>query len=196
MGERRTPDARDGRADPPRWVEVTLLPDPDAHPLSQRLKETPAAVRLAAATVIALAVAVSVFVGAGALAGTSHRAAGSIAARPADALNGSDATGDDAPWAAAHAALASARNPGATGVAAAYGYPARCLSVTFAPADRAYARADYNHGSPCGRFDGNVTAIFHRVDSGSWRPVLIATIYSCPVARLSNVVQTELGVCE
>ncbi len=93
-----------------------------------------------------------------------------------------------------HASPAAAREPGPAGVAAAYGYPLRCLSVTIASANRAYARADYNRVSACGRYDGTVTAIFHRV-GGEWRPVLDATGYSCPVASLSRAVATELDVC-
>jgi hypothetical protein len=89
---------------------------------------------------------------------------------------------------------AVAREPGPAGVAAAYGYPLPCLSVTIAPSDRAYARADYNRASACGRYDGTVTAIFHRVD-GEWRIVLDATGYSCPIAALSRAVATELDVC-
>jgi hypothetical protein len=89
---------------------------------------------------------------------------------------------------------AGARHAGAAGVAAAYGYPLRCLSVTIAPTNPMYARADFDRRSLCGRYDGSVTAIFHRVDD-AWRPVLDATIYSCPVPSLSAAVQTELGVC-
>jgi hypothetical protein len=83
---------------------------------------------------------------------------------------------------------------GALGVAAAYGYPPRCLSIAFAPADRAYARADFDRGLPCGRFAGDPTAVFHRVD-GAWREVLDAVSYPCPVRSLPARVQTELSVC-
>ncbi len=93
-----------------------------------------------------------------------------------------------------HANPAAARESGPAGVAAAYGYPLRCLSVTIASDNRSYARADYNRVSACGRYDGTVTAIFHRV-GGEWRPVLDATGYSCPVASLSRAVATELDVC-
>lgn len=87
-----------------------------------------------------------------------------------------------------------ARQPGALGVAAAYGYPARCLSIDFAPGDLLYARADFDHRTTCGRFAGYPTAIFHRVD-GAWRPVLEALGYACPVPALPVRVQTELAVC-
>lgn len=80
------------------------------------------------------------------------------------------------------------------GVAAAYGYPLRCLTVTILASDRAYARADFNHLSPCGGFTGYPTAIFHYV-SGAWRTVLKAIGYLCPVDALPAAVQAELGVC-
>jgi hypothetical protein len=89
---------------------------------------------------------------------------------------------------------ARARLQGPAGVAAAYGHPLRCLAVTLPPGDPTFARADFNHGTLCGRYDGYVTAIFHRVD-GAWRPVLEANGYSCPVASIPPRVQTELDVC-
>jgi hypothetical protein len=87
----------------------------------------------------------------------------------------------------------AARTPGSPGVAAAYGFPLRCLTITIPPQHPAYARADFNH-TECGRFDGYVTAIFHRVD-GDWRPVLEALGYACPVAGLPAAVQADLSVC-
>lgn len=87
-----------------------------------------------------------------------------------------------------------AHEGGATGVAAAYGYPTRCLSVTISAIDPAFARADFNHTSPCGRYAGYPTAIFHLVDR-AWRPVLEAVSYPCPATGIPPVVQKELGVC-
>lgn len=84
--------------------------------------------------------------------------------------------------------------PGARGVAAAYGYPPRCLAVTIPGEDPTYARADFDRSSRCGRYDGDATAIFHRVD-GAWRSVVDAVSYSCPVGSLPRRVQLELGVC-
>jgi hypothetical protein len=98
------------------------------------------------------------------------------------------------PDGAGHGVGAVARETGPAGVAAADGYPLRCLSITILAADQAYARADFNHRRPCGRFTGYSTAIFHRV-MGAWRPVLDAVGYVCPVASLPVNVQTELGVC-
>jgi hypothetical protein len=87
--------------------------------------------------------------------------------------------------------LAHAR--GAVGVAAAYGYPRRCLTVTIPARDRDYARADFS-ASACGRYTWAPTAIFHRVD-GAWYRVLDADQYRCPVDSLPAAVQVELGVC-
>ena len=81
------------------------------------------------------------------------------------------------------------------GVAAAYGYPLTCLSVTILATDRMYARADFNHLSRCGRYTWYPTAIFHYA-SGRRRTVLDAVNYVCPVASLPRPVQTELGVCD
>jgi hypothetical protein len=88
-----------------------------------------------------------------------------------------------------------ARNSGPAGVAAAYGHPLGCLSVTILATDRAYARADFNETSRCGRYTWFPTAIFHRV-AGAWRPVLDAVQYICPVNSLPPSVQAQLGVCE
>jgi hypothetical protein len=99
-----------------------------------------------------------------------------------------------------HAASTSAANaarlsdPGPAGVAAAYRYPANCLSVAFAPADRSYARAQLDRASPCWRYGVWVTAVFHRED-GVWHQVLNAHSYSCPVPSLPGLVARQLGVC-
>jgi hypothetical protein len=66
---------------------------------------------------------------------------------------------------------ATARDSGPSGVAAAYGHPLRCLSITILAAGQRYARAEFNHRNACGRFSGDSTAIFLRV-MGAWRPVV------------------------
>jgi hypothetical protein len=83
---------------------------------------------------------------------------------------------------------------GPAGVAAAFRYPRRCLSVTFSASDPSYARARLDRASPCWRYGAYGTAIFHRAD-GTWRRVLDASSYACPVATLPALVQTELDVC-
>ena len=88
----------------------------------------------------------------------------------------------------------AARQSGPAGVAAAYGHPLDCLSITILPASRTYARADFNHASPCGRYTGYPTAIFHYA-LGAWRPVLEAVTYRCPVESLPVAVQRDLAVC-
>jgi hypothetical protein len=87
-----------------------------------------------------------------------------------------------------------ARQPGDAGVAAAYGHPLDCLSITIRPGSPTFARADFNHASPCGRYTGYPTAIF-RYASGAWRGVLEAVSYQCPVASLPVAVQRALAVC-
>jgi hypothetical protein len=88
----------------------------------------------------------------------------------------------------------AARQRGSAGVAAAYGYPLRCLSVTIPLDDPRFARADFDRALRCGQFTGNPTAIFKRVH-GWWRPLLDAVTYSCPVRSMPPRVQTELAVC-
>jgi hypothetical protein len=89
---------------------------------------------------------------------------------------------------------ARGRDAGPAGVADAYGHGLRCLTVTIAPNDPAYARADFNRAVSCGRYAGYATAIFHRV-RGVWRPVLDSLHYSCPAPRVPSAIQAELGVC-
>ncbi len=53
-------------------------------------------------------------------------------------------------------------------VAAAFGYPARCLTITTAGQ---FARAHVNRAGGCGRYRGYVNASFHLV-GGHWRLIL------------------------
>jgi hypothetical protein len=57
------------------------------------------------------------------------------------------------------------------GVAAAYGYPPRCLTVAISANDPAHATAHVDRGRGCGRYHGYLNASFHRID-GSWRLLL------------------------
>lgn len=90
---------------------------------------------------------------------------------------------------------ALARQIGPSGVAAAFGYPPACLSVTILAGTPTYARADFNHLSRCGRYAGYATAIFHYV-AGEWRLVLDAIQYPCPLDWLPTTVQSGLDVCQ
>jgi hypothetical protein len=56
-------------------------------------------------------------------------------------------------------------------VAAAYGYPPRCMSVTIAAGARTYAQAELDGRRACAAYHGYVNATFHRVN-GKWRLVL------------------------
>lgn len=168
IAKNEVPDRSSEPSDLPEviLVEMTGLPNPDARPLRERIAAIPKVARWAAAVALALSVA-------------------SLAM--AVTLPG-DRDGDR------HAVSALARASGPAGVAAAYGYPLRCLSITVLASDQRYARADFNRMSPCGRFIGYSTAIFHRV-MGAWRPALEAVGYACPVVSLPVNVQKRLGVC-
>ncbi len=171
-----------GAGQPPAQVEVTLLEREGLAPARRLIgPRTRRIIRpgrpaqlilaaLAAAAVLAWAVAVGVLGvdGSGRRAGHGH--------------------------APAHAFNPRTRLPGAAGIAAAYGYPTRCVVVTITH-DGAYARADFSHKSFCGRFAGNPTAIFHRT-RGTWRRVLYAVAYRCPVDSIPGVVQRRLAVCQ
>jgi hypothetical protein len=168
MGKDEAPDRSSGSSDLPEviLVEIRVLEGPDARTFRERIVAIQKVTRWVA--IVALVLLAAILAMAGTLVG--------------------------GPDGARHVVSALARERGPAGVAAAYGYPLRCLSITILASDQAYARADFNHLRPCGRFTGYSTAIFHRV-MGAWRPVLDAAGYVCPVASLPVDVQTELGVC-
>ncbi len=56
-------------------------------------------------------------------------------------------------------------------MAAAFGYPLRCLRVTISAGDPVYARAHVDHSAACARYHGYLNASFHRID-GTWRLIL------------------------
>jgi hypothetical protein len=91
-----------------------------------------------------------------------------------------------------HGDSVTARGP--AGVAAAYGYPLGCLSVTILAADRTYARADLSHAAGCGRITGYAPAIFHYVAQG-WRLVPNAIGYMCNPGAVPAVVERGLNLC-
>jgi hypothetical protein len=66
------------------------------------------------------------------------------------------------------AAPARGNRAAAAEVATAYGYPSRCLTISFSPGDPEYARAQVDRTAVCARYRGYVNASFHRID-GSWR---------------------------
>ncbi len=166
IGKNEVPD-RSSDASLPEviLVEIAVLPNPDGRSVRTRIAAIERVARWPVVVVLALVVAILA----------------TAATLPGDRGGGR------------HVVRGWARESGPAGVAAAYGYPLRCLSITILIGQR-YARADFNHMSPCGRFTGYSTAIFRRV-MGAWRPVLRAVGYVCPVASLPVDVQTELGVC-
>lgn len=66
---------------------------------------------------------------------------------------------------------AQAQSADTAGVAAAYGYPARCLRVTTSASDPTAASARVARTGSCARYRGYVDASFHWIDGG-WRLVL------------------------
>jgi hypothetical protein len=81
---------------------------------------------------------------------------------------------------------------GTHGVAAAYAYPLRCLSVSIALHDPRFVRADFDRLLPCD-VDYS-TAVFRRVH-GRWVPVLGDRRRSCHARSLPWRVQWDLAVC-
>jgi hypothetical protein len=81
--------------------------------------------------------------------------------------------------------------PGPNGVAAAYGYPLGCLSVTILAT---YARADLSHAVGCGHLTGYAPAIFHYV-AGRWRLVPDAIGYMCFSGAVPAEVEQGLDLC-
>lgn len=69
------------------------------------------------------------------------------------------------------ARAAQARAAGPAGVAAAYGYPLRRLSITISASNPAYARAHVDRTSACAQHHGYVNASFHWI-GGTWSLVL------------------------
>lgn len=168
IGKNEVPDRSSQPSDLPEviLVEITVLPNPDERTLRDRIAVIQKVARWRA--VVALALFVAVLGTAVALLGGGDGGRRLVGATP--------------------------RQSGPAGVAAAYGYPLRCLSITILGTGQRYARADFNHMRPCGRLTRYSTAIFLRV-MGAWRPVLETVGYICPVASLPVDLQTELGVC-
>jgi hypothetical protein len=199
MARRERPRDLDRPAGKPQPVDVKVIGEPDAR--GGRLGSGP--IGIVQASVTALLVAALLTLVITTVLGGRHRGAAAkplpprpvpVNSTPALPSPAEPTPPEPAQTPTRRVSPAAARDSGPLGVAAAYGYPLRCLSVTVAPGHRSYARADYNRVSACGRYDGTVTAIFHRVD-GEWRPVLDVTGYSCPIASLSRAVAAELDVC-
>lgn len=71
----------------------------------------------------------------------------------------------------ASAVVSAARGPSAAAVAAAFGYPRRCLNIVISAFDRDYATADVDRTGECAKYRGYINASFHRVH-GDWRLIL------------------------
>jgi hypothetical protein len=168
IGKNEVPDRSNEPSDLPQviLVEITVLPNPNARTLRGRIAPIRAVARWPAVVALVLLVVIL--------------AAGIGVPGDRDGNR--------------HTVSATAREPGPAGVAAAYGYPLRCLSITIVAAGQRYARADFDRASHCERPSGYSTAIFLRV-MGVWRSVLRAIAYTCPIDYLPVPVQTELDVC-
>jgi hypothetical protein len=139
------PDSHRDLVGPPSEVQVTVLRLPDDHLLYRRvgrqLERIPTRVRQAVIATLGL-VALGGFVLAVALGAGGRR---------------------DAIW--------GVTEPGAAGVAAAYGYPLGCLRVRISAANPAFARAEFDRRGSCGYVSGFASATFRRFN-GEWHPVL------------------------
>ncbi len=91
-------------------------------------------------------------------------------------------------------AIWGVREPGRSGVAAAYGYPTTCLRVRISAINPAFARADADHSGSCGYDIGFPTALFRRFN-GEWHPVLYVISYRCPLPSIPAPVQSQLSLC-
>jgi hypothetical protein len=176
VSRKRSGDRWTGQGEPPTEVEITLV-ERDERAVGRRIFGEGSTWRRARARAVLLGVFVAAAIGATAAVAIGARHGGG---RPRSAY--------------LRAVSPRAHLPGAAGVAAAYGYPAHCLTITISAIDRTFARADFNHASLCGRFAGDPTAIFYR-SGGAWRLVLDAVDYQCPVGTIPGVVQRALAVC-
>jgi hypothetical protein len=71
----------------------------------------------------------------------------------------------------AGAAGGAAQAPSPAAVAAAFGYPRRCLNIVISAFDRDYATAHVDRTGDCAKYRGYINGSFHRVH-GDWRLIL------------------------
>jgi hypothetical protein len=140
------PDGWDGQPDSPTRLQISVTAVPSAR--ARRLWQMRAALGRAPRALPALFALVAVGLAA-ILAGALQTSARS-AHRPSARV---------------------ARGAVTAAVAAAFGYPHRCLSIAVSPADPDYASAHVDRKGGCARYHGYINATFHRVD-GEWRLVL------------------------
>jgi hypothetical protein len=137
--------SRDTRVDPPRdqadapsTIEITVVADPAARTIRDRISRPPRAIALAMLGVVA-AVAVTGVV----LTGGGGRGGARIGGGPETGLS------------------AQGRPPG---IPASTGLPPRCAAVTMLGNDPTYARADFSRAGSCGPYTNVSIAILHRAD--------------------------------
>ena len=135
-----------------------MIGEPDGHDGTQDSSGN----GIVLATITALLVAALLVIVVTTVAGGDHPNA---PAKPARVATVEPSPAESALTRNLHTSPAAARESGPASVAAVYGDPLGCLRVTIARADPSYARVVYNRVSACGRNDGTITAIYHRVDA-------------------------------
>jgi hypothetical protein len=147
MANEKAPECWSAPADLPSEVQITVM-------VVSRAGDRPLRERLASIGVVACARAIAAM----------PLAVAALGATVAGALHGTR-TG-----VRGSARADQAHGAGAAGVAAAYGYPFRCLRIISA-SNPAYGRAEVDRRGECARYHGYVNASFDRID-GDWRLVL------------------------
>ena len=144
MAKEKVPDARNRRPDPPSRVSISISVAPSKR--ARRVRQLGAALVRTPRALFVMAAVAAATLGAAALL---ERSQTNAVTRPAGAR-------EHAPTRA---------------VAAAYGYPHRCLSIVISAANPDYASARVNREGACASYRGYVNASFHRVH-GVWRLIL------------------------
>lgn len=83
---------------------------------------------------------------------------------------------------------------GPDALAAAFREALRCQTLTFAANDPQYFRAQPDRTGACREYSPDHVVIYREIGR-EFRIVLDAPGYSCPVASLPAIVQSELGIC-
>jgi hypothetical protein len=155
VAKERMPDDRGRTLDPPSRLQITVTGVPAGR--AHRFRPTRGALRGAPRAMSVLLGLVAV--GLAALVAGALPTGATRAGRPSAA--------------AARGAVTApvARRAVTAAVAAAFGYPHRCLSITVSPADPDYASAHVDRRGGCADYHGYINASFDRID-GKWRLVL------------------------
>lgn len=168
MAPNRQPEVRDRRPDLPYQVSITVAHVPTDR--ARRLREMGAklvSARWSVRAVLALAAAT--------LAAAMLAAAMLVAVVTVLLQSG--------PTHPSGGAAGATQRAAADAVAAAFGYPHRCLNIAISAAEPDYASAHVDRSGACADYHGYVNASFHRVH-GVWRLVLDEGQLFVPNSRL------------